>query len=244
MITDTAQVDTNAAQGASAADNKQATDTQQPDKTALNQGGDAAKAADNKDSQNSQDSTKKPEGSDAKDADKQDTDKDKADGAPEKYDDFTLPETMEVNAEVLGKFGEMAKGANLPQAKAQEFVALGAELVMEAVENYQAAITDAYAKKVESWHDSRIKDTEIGGTEDAQKLVLSQASKAVRALGGDALIKALDETGAGNHPEVIRAFYRIKDFVGADGKLIIGNLGGSGEVTAAKALYPNLPTTS
>lgn len=243
MTTDTAQGNTTAAQGASAADTSKATDTQQPDKTALSQGADAVKTADNKDSQNSQ-AQDKPEGSDAKDADKQDTDKDKAEGAPEKYDDFTLPENMEVNPEVLGKFSEMAKGANMPQAKAQEFVALGAELVTEAVENYHASITDAYAKKVEGWHDTRIKDPEIGGTEEAQKQVLASASKTVRALGGDALIKALDETGAGNHPEIIRAFYKIKDFVGEDGKLIVGNLGGSGEVSAAKALYPNLPTTS
>lgn len=210
-----------------------------PAKTALTQdpqpqAGDPAKTQPDAD---------KTAGSDSKDGSEgQNTDKDKPEGAPESYADFTLPENMEVDAAVLDEFKGMAKEANMPQEQAQKFVEMGAKLTQEAVENFALSQVDAYAKKVEGWHETRAKDTEIGGTEDKQKEILSHASKVVRAVGGETLLKALDETGAGNHPEIIRAFYRLRELVGEDGKLIQGNLGGGEPKSAAQALYPNLPT--
>lgn len=209
-----------------------------PAKTALTQ--DQGKPAD--DPAKDQNSDAKG-GTDSKDGDKgQDTDKGKLDGAPETYADFKLPDNMEVNAAVMDEFKAMAKERNLSQEDAQKFVETGAKLAQEAVENFALAQVDAYAKKVESWHQERAKDQEIGGTEDRQKEVLGHASKVVRAIGGEKLLSAFDETGAGNHPEIIRAFYRLKDFVGEDGKLIQGNLGGGEPKNAAQTLYPNLPT--
>jgi hypothetical protein len=199
-------------------------------------------AADTSKSQPS-DAKKDKDGSDSKDGDNgQDTDKDKPKGAPESYADFTLPENMEVNAAVLDEFKGMAKEVNLPQEQAQKFVEMGAKLTQEAVENFALSQVEAYAKKVEGWHKTRAEDTELGGTEDKQKEVLSHASKVAKALGGESLLKAMDETGAGNHPEVIRSLYRLRDLIGEDGKLIQGNLGGNEPKTAAQALYPNLPT--
>lgn len=212
-----------------------------PAKTALTDIPDGQPKADDPNAQ-PKDADKK-DGSDSKDGDKgQDTDKDKPLGAPETYADFNLPENMEVNAAVMDEFKGFAKEANLPQEQAQKFVEMGAKAVQEAVQNFANSTVEAYAKKVEGWHDTRAKDTEIGGTEDKQKEVLGQASKVVRAVGGESLLIALDETGAGNHPEIIRAFYRLKDLVGEDGKLIQGNLGGSEPKPAAQVLYPSLPT--
>jgi hypothetical protein len=163
----------------------------------------------------------------------------KVEGAPQDYEDFTLPENMEVNQTVLDEFKAMAKEVNLPQDKAQKFVEVGAKLVQEAVENFSLAQYTEYQKKVESWHSQVVNDGELGGTEEKQKEVLSHARNVVSLLGGENLMAALDETGAGNHPEIIRAFYRLRDVVGEDGKLIQGNLGGSEPKTIAKTLYPN-----
>lgn len=191
------------------------------------------------------DTTQQKDMSDTTDGQGQDKDKDKPLGAPESYADFTLPENMEVNSVVLDEFKTMAKEANLPQEQAQKFVGMGAKIAEESVTNFANSQVEAYAQKVQNWHQERAKDPEIGGTDEAQNLVLSSAGKVVRALGGESLLKALDETGAGNHPEIIRAFYRIRDVVGEDGKLIQGNLGGSStEKSAAQALYPDLPTQS
>ena len=40
--------------------------------------------------------------------------------APEAYEDFTLPEGMEMDADVLGEFQSLAKELNIPQAKPQQ----------------------------------------------------------------------------------------------------------------------------
>ena len=221
-------------------------DTTAPAKTALTQDTPAAGDKPATDDKNQPSDAKNTDGSDSKDGQKsdQDTDKGKNDGAPESYTDFTLPENMEVNAAVMDEFKGMAKEANLPQETAQKFVETGAKLVQDAVQNFALSQVEAYAKKVDTWHESRAKDPEIGGTDEKQNEVLSSASKVVRSLGGESLLKALDETGAGNHPEIIRAFYRIRELVGEDGKLIQGNLGGGEPKSAAQALYPNLPTAT
>lgn len=249
MTTDTAQVTPQAADASTsqtpAAPAVAATaDTPAPAKTALTQDTPAAAVTPATDDKNQPSDAKNKDGSDATDGQTdQDKDKDKPEGAPESYADFTLPENMEINAAVMDEFKGMAKEANLPQEQAQKFVETGAKLVQEAVENVFNEQVEAYAKKVDSWHQTRAQDPEIGGTDEAQKQVLSQASKVVRAIGGESLLKALDETGAGNHPELIRAFYRIRNVIGEDGKLIQGNSGGSEPKTPAQALYPNLPTT-
>lgn len=251
MTTDTAQVTPQAADASPsqtpAAPAAAATaDTPAPAKTALTQDNPEAGDKPATDDKNQPSDAKNTDGSDSKDGQKsdQDTDKGKNDGAPESYTDFTLPENMEVNEAVMDEFKGMAKEAKLPQETAQKFVETGAKLVQDAVENFALSQVEAYAKKVDTWHESRAKDPEIGGTEDKQNEVLSQASKVVRSLGGESLLKALDETGAGNHPEIIRAFYRIRELVGEDGKLIQGNLGGGEPKSAAQALYPNLPTAT
>lgn len=248
MTTDTAQVTPQAADASTsqthAAPAVAATaDTPAPAKTALTQDTPAGTPA--ADDKNQPSDANNKDGTDAKDGQTdQDKDKVKPEGAPESYADFTLPENMEINAAVMDEFKGMAKEANLPQEQAQKFVETGAKLVQEAVENVFNEQVEAYAKKVDSWHQTRAQDPEIGGTDEKQKQALSEASKVVKAIGGESLMKALDETGAGNHPEIIRAFFRIRNVVGEDGKLIQGNSGGSEPKSPAQSIYPNLPTTA
>jgi len=244
-MTDTPAQDTpNAADAGTQTPNAGSADTNAPAQTALTQDTPAGTPA--ADDKNQPSDAKNTDGSDSKDGqtDDQDTDKGKNDGAPESYTDFTLPENMEVNSAVMDEFKGMAKEAKLPQETAQKFVETGAKLVQDAVENFALSQVEAYAKKVDTWHESRVNDPEIGGTEEKQKQILAQASQVVRSLGGESLMKALDETGAGNHPEIIRAFYRIRDVIGEDGKLVMGNLGGNEPKSAAQSLYPNLPTAT
>jgi hypothetical protein len=51
---------------------------------------------------------------------------------------------------------------------------------------------------------------------NAYQAKLENAGKAMRMIGGDALAEALIETGAGNHPEIVRAFAKIGDMLGED----------------------------
>jgi len=167
---------------------------------------------------------------------------------PVEYADYELPEGFEMTPEVKGKFdtllNEVAKenGAPLSQEAAQKFVTMGANLVQEAVEGAMKYAADYHAQRTEEWIKTFQNDPEIGGDEAAQKKTLSEAKRVVVALGGDSLMKAIDETGAGDHPEVIRAFYKLRSFIGEDGKVIVANQGG-GSSSLAQRLYPNQQKT-
>lgn len=189
----------------------------------------------------------KPDG-EGKPTDKDGDDSKAKAGAPETYEDFKLPETVLADSAAMDEFKAEAKTLNLTQEQAQNLVNRGADLVQKTVQQVYEQQVAQYAEKVKVWNDSRAKDPEIGGTDEAQNLVLSDAVKVVHALGGGSdpdknpLIKALNETGAGNHPEIIRAFYRLRELVGSDGKLITG-MNASGKVLSeAQKLYPNLPS--
>lgn len=212
-------------------------DTQEPAgrKTALTSA--EAKPADGSDP-GTQDPANK---ADSKDGESQD--KDKPTGAPETYADFSFPENMEVAPEAMENFKAMAKEANLPQDMAQKFAEKGAEIALNAVENYHNSQVDAYAQKVEEWHAIRAKDPLIGGTEEAQIKALGETLRVVRAVGGEELVKALEETGGGDNPHIIKAFYKLKDMVGPDGKFVQANSGGNTTPkTPAQSIYPNNPT--
>jgi hypothetical protein len=45
---------------------------------------------------------------------------------------------------------------------------------------------------------------------------VAQAARAARYFGGEALVSMLDETGLGNHPELVRAFARAGALLGED----------------------------
>lgn len=169
---------------------------------------------------------------------------DQESNTPTEYEDFTLPENMEVNEAVMGEFkgalSEIEKelGQALPQAAAQKFVDMGANIAQQAVENFIQQSTEQQAQRTEEWINTFKNDPELGGTEEVQQATLSEAKRVVTALGGDALVNAINETGAGNHPEIIRAFHKLKDVVGEDGKVVLSNQGG-GSKTLANTLYPN-----
>jgi len=62
---------------------------------------------------------------------------------------------------------------------------------------------------------------------NAYSVKLDNAAKAARMVGGDALIEALSSSGAGNNPEIIRAFAKIGAMMGED-KMRMGQASGFG----------------
>lgn len=206
-----------------------------PAKTALS-------AASNGDDQNA--NGDKPDTNSTDGDDGQNKDEGKTEGAPEEYGQFTLPDYVELSGEALTEFQTMAKEANMPQEMAQKFLDKGANLIKETQDQMIEALQTDYAKKVSKWHETRANDPEIGGTQEKQNLVLSEAARVARAVGGDKFMEALDETGAGNHPEIIRFIHKFKDLVGPDGKFIQSQNSGGGPKTAAQALYPDLPSVA
>lgn len=140
----------------------------------------------------------------------------KPEGAPEKYE-FKAPEGVTFDPAVIGAFSEVAKELNLPQDQAQKVLDKMAPVIAaRQVEQLQAA-------RIE-WAEAAKVDKEFGGEKLAENLAV--AKKALNAFGTPELRMLLEESGLGNHPEVIRVFYRAGKVISED-RFVAGSAGKS-----------------
>lgn len=145
--------------------------------------------------------------------------KDKPTGAPEAYEPFKMPEGVEVDAEALADFSVTAKELNLTQEQAQKVADIGAKLVSKAA----AQQAQVWADTQDKWVKDGKADKEFGG--DAYEANVAVAKKALEAFGTKELKDALVATGGGNHPELIRFFFRVGKAIGED-RLVVGSAAG------------------
>lgn len=159
----------------------------------------------------------------------QNTSGDKPTGAPEKYE-FTLPDGFQMDEAGLTAFSEFAKDLNMPQEAAQKML----EKMGPAMQARQAEAISAVQNQ---WKEASTTDKEFGGEKLNENLAV--AKKALDTFGTPELSKLLKETGLGNNPEIIRAFYRAGKAISEDSFVA----GAQGRPSAmrdpAKALYPN-----
>jgi len=101
--------------------------------------------------------------------------------------------------------------------------------------------TEVLAQAKAGWLEASKADTEFGGDKIAENLAV--ARKALDKFGTPALRTMLDESGLGNHPEIIRAFYRAGKAISED-SFVPATGGGSpkGGKDYASSLYPNQQT--
>lgn len=169
----------------------------------------------------------------AEDKAKADAEKE-AEGAPEAYDDFNLPEGVELDAAIADEFKAAAKELNLSQAKAQQLVDLGTKMS----QSWTDRAIEAFDARATGWREAAMADAEFGG----QKLneTLPVAVKAREQFGTPELKTLLDEFRLGDHPEVIRFFYRVGKATSEDSFVQQGKPGG--DKSAADLLYDH-PTS-
>ena len=130
-------------------------------------------------------------------------------GAPEKYEfnAQVADAPDELDPEVLTAFGEVAKDLDLPQEAAQKVL----DKVAPVIQARQAQAVEEV--KVE-WANEAKADQEFGGESLAANLEIAKSS--LNAFGTDALKSLLQESGLGNHPEVIRFMYRAGKAISED----------------------------
>jgi hypothetical protein len=153
------------------------------------------------------------------------TEQQTATGAPEQYAEFTLPENMTINAPVLDGMKELFKGLNLSQEQAQKAVQWYAETVLPDI---SATLEQARATTVNTWIEAVKSDPILGGSKLGQSLATAQ--KLIKEYPGQVeFMKMLNETGTGNHPEMIRFLHHYGSAMQEDRELI-GNRGGGRKV--------------
>lgn len=151
--------------------------------------------------------------------------------APEKYD-FTASQGK-VDPSVLTKFEGLARELNMTQEQAAKFI-----------DTMNPAMSDAQSAQLEAaktgWAEAAKIDKEFGGEKLQENLAI--AKKALDTFGSPELTKLLNESGLGNHPEIIRAFYRAGQKI-SSGAFVPSGQGPSGSSAAASAsskLYPSM----
>ncbi|API59634.1 hypothetical protein BSL82_10150 [Tardibacter chloracetimidivorans] len=152
-------------------------------------------------------------------------------GAPEAYEDFTAPDGVTLDAEVLDEFKAFAKEHNLPQAEAQKYV----DTAIKLQEKWSQAQADAIVEIRGDWLKSSQTDKEFGG--DKLETSLATAKRGLEAYGSKELASFLDETGLGNHPEIIRLLVKAGATVSED-RFVAGGGAAHGARDLASRLYP------
>lgn len=156
----------------------------------------------------------------------------KPEGAPEEYADFTAPEGASFNPETMADLKALAKEHNLTQEAAQKFADLGAQ----AVQKVEAGFRDQIAQAQAQWAESSRTDKEFGGDNLAANV--SVAKQALDTFGSPELTAMLKDSGLGNHPEIIRAFYRVGKAISED--RMVGATKRPTTADPAKTLFPNM----
>jgi hypothetical protein len=154
-------------------------------------------------------------------------DEGKPQGAPETYE-FKAPEGATLDDAVVSQFSEVAKELNLPQDAAQKILdKMAPAMAARQAEQIEAIRTD--------WANTARADKEFGGEKLTENLGV--AKKALDQFGTPELRALLNDTGMGNHPEVIRFMYRAGKAISEDGFVQGGRK--SAPTDPAKRLFPN-----
>ena len=130
--------------------------------------------------------------------------------AQQAYGEFKLPEGVAVDADSLKPATELFAETGLSQDQAQKFIDLAMARETAAAHKSVQAFVDLQNQWV-----SEIKaDPDIGG--DRLKSSLASANRAIDRLNVPGLREALNFTGAGNHPAIVKAFVRLGQMIAED----------------------------
>lgn len=182
------------------------------------------------------------------------------------YADFSLPEGMTFNPALMGEFKTTLAGLRLNQEQAQLVADLGVKQAQslwqqfsQANQQQQAALAEAFKvgegsvqakefvqpdfvkQQAAQWSAAVQADKELGGEQLAENLAV--ARKALNTLGSPQLLQLLDKSGLGNHPDLVRAFFRAGRMIAEDAVLPGGTkpvgaaVGRTAHERAASRLY-------
>lgn len=152
---------------------------------------------------------------------------------------------LELDAKALEAFTPIAKELGLTNEQAQKLVDLNLNLTKDIANAAVEAQLTAWQTQVTTWKAENRADKDFGNGAGGRKYAenLGMARKALDTFGSPALTKALDQSGFANHPEIVRAFFKIGQAM-SEGTFTSGNAGGGGtlsnsETAIALRMFPN-----
>ena len=151
-------------------------------------------------------------------------------GAPETYEAFSAPDGTTLDQAAVDAFTPVARDLGLTQEQAQKLV----DLHTEQAQGWLQGLYDAHAQKREEWVAAAKADGEIGGADHADKVAV--AKDALKRFGTPELTTALEDSGLGSHPEVVRFFHRVGKAIADDAVVLPTTSGGP---RSPRSFYPN-----
>jgi len=180
------------------------------------------------DQQGQQQEAAKPEGEQGGGKDKAGQDDQGKPEAPAEYADFSLPEGVEMDAEVLTEFKGIAKELGISQEAAQKLIDLQGRLETQRADAIQQALAD----QSKQWAEQIRSDKDFGGENYDSNVAV--AVKAIEQFGSPELRQVLNDSGLGNHPELVKFCHRIGKAI-SDDSLVLGGTQGKDEMTIVDA---------
>lgn len=163
----------------------------------------------------------------------------KAAEIPEAYE-LTAPEGLTLDPADIETATPVFKDLGLTNEQANKLMPVAAAFAQRLVDGGNAKILAQVQADRKAWLDSAQADPEIGGAK--WKESLAQGAHALDRLGfakGSPFRVLLDESGLGNHPEMIRAWSKIGKAIGDDPTFLRGAGSPSTKRDAAAVLYPD-----
>jgi len=152
----------------------------------------------------------------------------KPEGAPEAYD-LKVPEGMTLDSEMLDKYTPVFKELGLTNEAAQRL----ADIQIQAQQ-------EALVAQHTNWVQSVKSDPEIGGKN--MDAAVKNAQSALARFGTPALKQALEQTGLGSHPELVRIFSKVGEAM-AEPQIVQGLAGAPArDKTLAEKMYGSKAT--
>lgn len=173
--------------------------------------------------------------------DKEIADKKAAEDAANKKDpvDLTgmvLPEGFKPDDAIMADLTKLAGEIGLDKEGAEKLAPVGAKLFEQGGEAATKQINEGYEAIRADWREQVANDPVLGSREQ-----MAVADAGLEAYGTPALRQLLDDTGIGDHPEIIRAFHKIGKTVKQD-QFERGGSGDTQRSNAADVMYPTMKT--
>jgi hypothetical protein len=129
---------------------------------------------------------------------------------PEKYD-IKVPDGMEIDVGTMERFTPVFKEMGFTQDQVQKLADVYAPIIQERIDEFGKSLSESYKKQVSDW---KTESEKALGAEKTQKMAL--AAKAINQIGTPELRAVLDETGIGNHVELVKFFVKVGEIVSED----------------------------
>ncbi len=152
---------------------------------------------------------------------------------PDKYD-LKLPDGSLLNAKATEEIASFAKEKKLTQEEAQAILERESALLASYVDSQKQQL----AQQQKEWVESIKTDKELGG--DGFNKNIEMAKRVVDRYGTDSFKKALNDSGLGNHPELVRFVSRIGKIMSED-QLVIPGTQSTGKRSLEEIFYPSKP---